>query len=504
MGGGGTSSGGNGGSGGAGNGSGAGGGGGSGNVNFGGGGPGCDGTKSPREEACVIHETYALFVSPQGDDLEGDGSRAKPFKTFEHAVSQAALQKKRVYACATQGAFAEQVNLGPVEDGVSLFGGFDCSTWDYVEGKKTKIDGPNNGALVVQDLANGSTIEDFELSAKDATSPGSASMGVVVGNSKGVTLRRTTVVAGKGANGVAGYSTPGIAASGKKGNPGHPACSNTTSGGAESVTGCGFPESRGGNGGISGVGPSTGGSGVDGEPNLGGGVGGVGQDDTLPGGWSCAIGTGQDGKPGANGDAGLGSSSPGKLSGNGWSAAAGEFGGDGGNGQGGGGGGGAKAPASCGPTGPSPARGASGGGGGSGGCGGIGGEGGKGGGASIALSAYASEVTLEACTLTASVGGTGGAGGKGQLGGAGASGAGGGTGACSGGSGAKGGDGGHGGGGAGGPSLGVAYLGKKPILTQTSVQVPSTHATGGADGVGQTSGPGAGAPGVSAQEFEFL
>jgi len=485
------------GSGGSGNGSGTGG-----QSNFGGGGPGCDGTKSPSEDPCVIHESYAIFVSPNGDDLEGDGTRAKPYKTFDQAVSAAATAKKRVYACATSGAFDGQISLDSFSDGVSLYGGFDCMSWDYGT-TKTMITGPADGVIKMQDLVTGSTIEDFDVTAKTATSPGTASIGIVVGSSKKVKLARLKVTAGGGAPGIPGYTTTGIAASGKNGNPGKNACGNFAAGGPGTVSGCGFPESKGAGGGSAGVGTGNGGPGADGEPNLGGGLGGEGEDPTLPGGWSCGtVGNGKNGKPGADGPNGAGSNSPGKLTVSGWTSSAGGFGTNGGNGQGGGGGGGVKAPSTC-SGGPNPPVGASGGGGGSGGCGGIAGEGGKGGGASIAVSAYDSDVTLEDCALIATSGGNGGAGGVGQLGGSGSSGALGGSGACAGGAGGKGGNGGHGGGGAGGPSIALAWKGTKPLRTDGSLKVSTVAAAGGADGTGQTVGSGAGGLGLLADEHEF-
>ncbi|MBK7584371.1 MAG: hypothetical protein IPI67_29720 [Myxococcales bacterium] len=486
------------GNGGSGNGSGSGG-----SGNFGGGGPNCDGTKSPAEDACVIHENFAIFVSPAGDDLEGDGSRGKPFKSFDLAISTAATANKRVYACATSGAFDEQITMDSNADGVSLYGAFDCASWNYNGPIRTQLKGPAAGVIKLEGLVKGVTVEDFELTAENATSPAAASMGVVIGTSKNIVLRRLKVTAQNGAPGVVGYTTPGIADPGKPGNPGKNACSSSSTGGASVSTGCGFPESIGGDGGPAGVGAQKGGSGVDGQPNLGGGLAGVGEDPALPGGWSCSgVGAGDPGNAGKNGVPGLGGTSTGKLAGNGWTSTAGGFGTDGGHGQGGGGGGGTKAPASC-PGGPSPAIGASGGSGGSGGCGGIGGEGGKGGGASIAVTSFQSEVTLVDCELSAGSGGSGGAGGAGQLGGSASSGASGGAGACSGGGGGKGGTAGHGGGGAGGPSIGIAFKGSKPTRTGGSIKIAPTAAGGGADGGGQTVGTGVGAPGVLANELEL-
>ena len=472
-------------------------------TNFGGGGSNCDGTKTPSEDACTIHEKYAVFVSPNGDDVYGDGSRAKPLKTFAGALGLAVSSNHaRVYACATAGAFAEEVTLGSNEDGISLFGGFDCTTWDYVAGTKTKIDGPSSGALSIQDSTQGTLVEDFEISAKDATSPGAPSIGVVIGNSQNVELQRVKVSAGTGAAGLAGYATPGVAASGKPGSKGKAQCGFDFSGGAAVTSGCGGLDSVGGKGGGGGFGFVKPGDGSDGEPANGAGAGGIAQDDTLPGGWSCAMnGKGANGKAGDPGTHGKGGSTPGQLTSTGWLTDSGQFGTNGGEGQGGGGGGGAKPPASC--TGMTNPTGASGGSGGSGGCGGIGGEGGQGGGASIALASYQSSVTLVDVDSIAKGGGKGGAGGKGQLAGKGQLGAAGGTGACAGGNGADGGNGGHGGGGAGGPSIGMAYQGAKPSVTGGSVAIASTASAGGADGLGATTGAGAGVAGVLEKEHAF-
>ncbi|MEZ4230465.1 MAG: hypothetical protein R3B89_14925 [Polyangiaceae bacterium] len=42
----------------------------------------CDETSAPGDDACVIDDQYAIFVSPSGDDTSGDGSMATPFASI--------------------------------------------------------------------------------------------------------------------------------------------------------------------------------------------------------------------------------------------------------------------------------------------------------------------------------------------------------------------------------------------------------------------------------------
>jgi len=469
--------------------------------NFGGGGPGCDGTKHPNEDACVIHEDYAIFVSPNGEDLNGEGTRSKPYKSFDYAMKEAHLAGKRLYACATAGAYDGAIAVESFNDGLEIYGGFDCTTWNYSAATKTKLTGPATGVVQISSLTKGVTMEDFDITAKDATGAGTPSLGLVASNSQNVVLRRLKITAGQGTAGLNGYSTPGIAKNGEKGYPGQASCNSPPLGGGSSASGCGTNDSMGGPGGSGGTGTNPATYGEDGKPAANGGIGGDGAHYQLGNPVSCT--NGQPGKNGAAGPDGNGGKTPGKLVPGGWIPATGGFGGDGQDGGGGGGGGGALAPSQCSIGGPNPATGASGGGGGSGGCGGIGGEGGQGGGASIAFVSYQSTVTLENVDLVASSGGKGGNGGKGQSAGAGQPGGAGGSGACSGGTGGNGGKGGNAGGGAGGPSIGVAYAGTKPVRTGGSIKIASAASQGGADGAGLSTGTGAGTPGVLAQEQSF-
>jgi hypothetical protein len=137
------------------------------------------------------------------------------------------------------------------------------------------------------------------------------------------------------------------------------------------------------------------------------------------------------------------------------------------------------------------------GGGGAGGCGGQGG-GGMAGGSSFALISLEAQLTLVQVALIAGDGGRGGNGGEPQSGGDGGAGGFGGIRVNAGCPGGHGGDGGSGGagGGAGGHSIGLAYTGVRPVISDRSIRV-------GVAGSGGLSAGVAGASGVAASQQGF-
>lgn len=467
----------------------------------------CDATASPHDEACVIDEEVAVFVSPIGLD-ENAGTREAPYKTLGHAIAQAHAASKRVYACATRGPYRETLHLADF-DRVEVYGGFRCYNWAYT-GQYTQIESGGPVAVRVENV-EGLLFEDFSIAAADATDPGGSSAALWVTEATNVILRRVSLEAGAGADGARGangYSSAEdeSAGAGAEGNQGKLACGADDSGGPSSESVCGGEASGsiGGEGGDGGTDDRAGGSGSpgaigDNDPDTIEGNGGAGETNA---GWTCATGRGQDGAGGLSRSPAAGATNAvGALSSSAYTPTIAESGLDGTPGQGGGGGGGAKAPASCGAG--IARTGASGGGGGGGGCGGKGGQGGQSGGGSFALVSYQSSVKLDTVSLTTSAGGAGGKGGTAQTGGAAGNGGSGGAkysgsnAGCSGGNGGTGGDGGHGGGGAGGPSVGIAYVGAAPETEHDlSFSQPETGASGGEGGgdVPVASGKGAEGP----------
>jgi hypothetical protein len=443
---------------------------------------------------------YGVFVSPQGSDVLGAGTRAAPYKTLAKGLQVAKGNVNRVYACDSGTGYTDALVVDATFDGTRLYGGFECAGWTYATTRRAKVHPASGVPLTVKALTVGFTVEDVEFDAADAAT-GQSSIGVIVDTALNVVLRGVRVVSGKGGAGAAG-------ADGGPGAKGDTAMSSQDglAGGClidggngqlgGSWGGASMCGSAGGSGGQASRGPIAGNPGGTGvpldnveSPNTpnGGAVG-------MPG----EVGSrGVAGAPGASATAGT-FASTGFAPGPGGGAGT-----DGYVGQGGGGGGASNAPSGC--------MGASGGAGGMGGCGGGKGTGGGSGGASLAVLVWTSTLTFDHCELVGSDGGSGGNGGNGGSGGKGAAGGNGGagsagdaaTGVGKGGSGGVGGDGGAGGpgaGGNGGPSYAVVYKGTAPSRINGTIV---SHGAGGAKGVGAgtTSKAPDGAVGAAADDF---
>ncbi|HET9955642.1 MAG TPA: hypothetical protein VFQ61_14105 [Polyangiaceae bacterium] len=472
----------------------------------------CDTQASPSAAPCLVDERYGVFVAPEGDDELGDGSRSAPFGSLQHALEVAVrVQRSRVFACATAGAFEEALAVDEALDGAALYGGFSCDDWSRVE-QRTRVESPESWGARSEGLRRGFTAEDIEWVAADAaqsTAEGTAESSVAlwVLESKGIVLRRVRLQAGAGGDGAPGEA-------GQSGRDGAPApdalsgqdadCSEAAPtsqiGGewpAEAVA-CGSSGGAGGQAFKSAV--ADGNRGSDGVPrthvtpanehNAGDGATEVAQN----------AGSGRQGSNGDRGEPGAAAEELGIFTLEGYEPASGVPGTPGYAGQGGGGGGASKGDGSC--------LGASGGGGGMGGCGGNPGTGGGGGGASIAVLSWNSSIRIESCELRAGDGGTGGEGGSAGPGGLGSAGAAGGLGDTvagigDGGQGGKGGHGGAGGpgsGGSGGPSLALVFKGERPDLRDTDLVLGRA---GGA-GLGGKAGAERAPSGADAEAREVL
>jgi hypothetical protein len=479
------------------------------------------------KDACSIDEAFAVFVSPLGSDA-GAGTETAPVASLRKALEMAASprngKKRSVFVCASAGELQlkETLVIDSNVDGVSIFGGFDCSdetAWILPAAPTpSRITSTSPVAVKMLRLASAVRVENLSITAADAdatTAPGSSSIALLIAESPSVQLTKVELVAGKGAAGKAGTSYADLApVEGSSGVDGMKAC----------LTGVGAPQTQTQCEGA--AAPSVGGRGGDGatltsttadkpgfngenglvapDPNPDGkGAGGFGEVTTT-----CTAGT--DGIAGANGTPAEGGSGNGALTQDGYVGVDGKPGNAGKPGQGGGGGGGAKAPKAC-TTAAStttPTHGASGGSGGTGGCGGKGGGAGLGGGASFALAIVNSGVALKDCTLTANRAGNGGMGGGAQGGGAGGIGGRGADGygsvsnpSCDGGKGGRGGAGSPGGGGAGGPSAAIAWVGTAATISSSVLKYSAEAAAGGTDGNGST--VAAGSQGKTAEQLQL-
>ena len=432
-----------------------------------GGGGGCDITKSPADETCLVSDEFAVFVSPDGDD-GNDGSQNAPFATLTKAV-EAAAGTELVLVCSA--TYDEHVSI---TTGARVYGGFTCADWSADTGKPLFKPTTAGTALSIEAVANDLLIEGVSFEVGDAVAAGATAMTAIVNASPKVTLRAVSLTSGEGMAGANGAlaSFTFASASSLNGNAENPA----GSGGGEKACACqGTLMSIGG---VGGVPSSAGTAGSKGLPDHGAGQPG------SPG--SCVPGGGgSDGNNAPAAGAASGAAQLGTAASSSWEPSPGTDGATGQPGQGGGGG------ASRNSLG-------HGGGGGCGGCGGNGGSAGKGGGASIALLAIDSPVVFEASTLTSADAGNGGSGVAGQAGqqsvGSGgdaiAS-----ANSCDGGTGGKGGNGGAGGGGAGGISVGVLWKGV--AAPTVSADTTITNGVAGVKGIGGVPSTNDGVAGVA-------
>ncbi|HTQ47062.1 MAG TPA: hypothetical protein VMI75_30110, partial [Polyangiaceae bacterium] len=164
----------------------------------------------PSSDPCVVADGLGIFVSPSGNDSSGNGSKALPYASIAKAASIAATGKKRVYAC---GTFTSAVALTSSDDGVTIYGGLDCTTWVYSASMPTTV-APSAAGYALQVTGAGTTgvtFEDFVFTAQSApqtppanTSTSASSSVAVFASGSKVSFTRATIDAGSGQPGAGG------------------------------------------------------------------------------------------------------------------------------------------------------------------------------------------------------------------------------------------------------------------------------------------------------------
>jgi hypothetical protein len=142
----------------------------------------------PSNDPCVVADGLGIFVSPSGSDTTGDGTKEKPFGTIGHAMDVAAGGIKRVYAC---GTFTSGVSVAAPDDGVTVYGGLDCTTWAYNASAPTKVAPTSPGYALQVTGASGVTFEDFAFTSMAGVSAGDSSIAGWVSGSTNIGLVRT-------------------------------------------------------------------------------------------------------------------------------------------------------------------------------------------------------------------------------------------------------------------------------------------------------------------------
>jgi len=402
--------------------------------------------------------TYAVFVSPVGNDINSGDSRQSPVRTIATALARANSFGRGPYDIyVANGTYNETIAL---QDGVSIYGGFQGATWlRDPQTYPVTITGGTTMVAVTGSNVSSLTLDGLRIrTPQEATATGLSVYTIILNQAQNITITNNQITAGDALGGSGGQ----FGFNGVQGRPGevgtNAVCTATPTGGAGGAPGQPGPPSAGSQLGVAGGEGGDGGSqnvggenGSTGSPagSLTGGIGGTGGTSSSPPG-----APGIDGTNGIPGQSGAGGAQVGTLSSGGYVAADGADGtsGTAGSGAGGGGGGAGTATGS----------GGGGGGGGASGGGGNLGQGGKGGPGSFAILVRGSTgITVDRNTIVTGRGGNGGSGGVGGNGGPGGLGAPGGNGCSGGGNGGRGGNGGsggaggHGGGGGGGPSIGI-------------------------------------------------
>src|SRR5579884_2464920 len=161
----------------------------------------CDPTKDPKDEPCVVADAFGVFVATSGRS-GATGTSADPLGTIADGVSTAVRTgKSRVYVCA--GTYAGQVVIDAQHDGISLYGGLDCTHgWTWTGDKALVQAAPPAYALRIDATALPVRVEDMafavaDASGQDATGAGRSSVAAFVSDeSSGVALRRVELRAG--------------------------------------------------------------------------------------------------------------------------------------------------------------------------------------------------------------------------------------------------------------------------------------------------------------------
>src|SRR6266571_2631329 len=300
----------------------------------------------------VVVALDAIYVSPAGDDA-ANGTRAAPLKTIGAALALAASSGKNRVNVA-EGIYPENVQL---RSGISLYGGYDPTTWTRTPATFITTIGPppgpsTSGVAVQGDNVTGVTIDGFTIKSGDALVARQSVYGILFTNSV-ATISGNQIIAGNGGagadcfaglagqNGIAGSDGQAGSANGPEGAGGFETrllCFGTALiGGAG---GQGGPPGVNGQDGAPGNSPNGGNGGAGGSF----GIVGVASNLTITG---NTIETGNGGAGGAAGDGaaggagaagGLGATTDAPQVGAGGNGGAGGSGGAGGPGGGGGGG----------------------------------------------------------------------------------------------------------------------------------------------------------------------
>ncbi len=149
----------------------------------------------------------AIFVQQDIGDDQNPGTPQAPMRTIPAAIQRALEQGKDVYVGTSRDPYPGPISL---VNGVDLHGGFDFDAGLRRDTSAiTRIDGPTVGVQALN-ITRPTTLAGFEIRTGAALTPGASSYGVWISNSSSaLSIRNNTIIAGRGADGIAGSSGDG-------------------------------------------------------------------------------------------------------------------------------------------------------------------------------------------------------------------------------------------------------------------------------------------------------
>jgi hypothetical protein len=148
-----------------------------------------------------LTDQFGVFVSPNGQP-HTDGNHARPALTIQDGIDLAKRVGKRVYVCA--GTFHEQITLA---DSISIIGGLDCRNNEWNKGlpdARTRIEAPQSPAVRAQNITSPTRLEGLDIVAPDATTPSGSSIALIADHAGALTVATSKLTAGNAAKGADG------------------------------------------------------------------------------------------------------------------------------------------------------------------------------------------------------------------------------------------------------------------------------------------------------------
>ncbi len=145
-----------------------------------------------------------MFVSVAGDDTLGDGLRANPYALIAYAVTNA-KGASQVYVCA--GTYPQAVFFSAGTPAISIFGGFDCTTWLPSSTAATVVR-PAAGTIPLQLQGTSNPLEISSITfqaagavGRDAMGNGASSIAAFASSAFNVALDHVQLIAGNATDG---------------------------------------------------------------------------------------------------------------------------------------------------------------------------------------------------------------------------------------------------------------------------------------------------------------